>query len=72
MSLSFPGRSRPRTARIIDQPAHQTESTFVMGKCRFLVQCTCGSSIETRYIGEALEWQDLHTTLAPLSDQLTA
>jgi hypothetical protein len=50
--------------------AHQIETDFCTGKCRFVLQCRCGAVHETRYIDEALEWIELHKELAELSDQL--
>jgi hypothetical protein len=51
-------------------PAHEIESDFVSGLCRFTLDCTCGAHWDTPYIDEALEWRELHERLAPLADQL--
>lgn len=65
-------RRRPLSMQpsVTAQPSHTVSSDFVMAKCRFMVACTCGAAIETRYIDEALEWRELHERLAPLADQL--
>ena len=51
-------------------PAHQITSEFVTGLCRFTLSCTCGAEFDTPYIDEALEYRELHASLAPLADQL--
>lgn len=58
-------QSRPHIA-----PAHVVESEFSSSVCRFLVHCSCGDSVDTNYIDEALEWRELHLQLAPLMDEL--
>ena len=55
-------RSVPKT--------HVIETDFCTGKCRFVLECTCGATHETRYIDEALEWVEMHKELAELADQL--
>jgi hypothetical protein len=47
-------------------------SDFSSSLCRFVLDCTCGAAFDTNYIDEALEWRELHLTLAPLEDQLAA
>jgi hypothetical protein len=51
-------------------PAHVMTSGFDTSICRFVLECTCGDHFDTRYIDEALEYRELHTTLAPLADAL--
>ena len=51
-------------------PAHQITSEFVTGLCRFTLSCSCGAQFDTPYIDEALEYRELHASLAPLADQL--
>jgi hypothetical protein len=48
------------------------ESAFATGLCRFTLACSCGVHFDTPYIDEALQWRDLHETLAPLADKLPA
>ena len=55
-------RSVPKT--------HVIETDFCTGKCRFVLECTCGATHETRYIDEALEWVEMHKEFAALADQL--
>jgi hypothetical protein len=52
--------------------AHVVTSDFSSSLCRFVLDCTCGAAFDTNYIDEALEWRELHLTLAPLEDQLAA
>jgi hypothetical protein len=52
--------------------AHSVTSDFSTATCRFTLCCTCGAAFDTNYIDEALEWHELHMTLAPLADQLDA
>jgi hypothetical protein len=49
---------------------HVIASDFSTATCRFELACTCGSTFDTNYIDEALEWHELHATLAPLADEL--
>lgn len=74
MSIPFLTRRRAHAAQAVPapQPAHQVESGFDAGTCRFRLHCTCGTEFDTRYIDEALEWREMHETLAPLVDQLSA
>jgi hypothetical protein len=72
MRLSFTARPRPEVAvpaTAVRNP-HEITSDYLMATCRFVVSCTCGASLETRYIDEALEWRQLHQELGPLVDQL--
>jgi hypothetical protein len=50
---------------------HQIESAFATSRCRFTLDCSCGVHFDTPYIDEALEWRELHETLAPLADKMT-
>jgi hypothetical protein len=52
--------------------AHVVDSTFSTALCRFVLECTCGARFDTNHIDEALEWHELHVSLAPLHDQLAA
>ena len=52
--------------------AHVVTSDFSTSLCRFVLECSCGALFDTNYIDEALEWRELHLTLAPLEDQLAA
>ena len=61
-NASLMERTAPKT--------HVIDTDFCTGKCRFVLECTCGSSHETRYIDEALEWVEMHRELAELADQL--
>lgn len=73
MRLSFSARSRPEghaPTPAVRNP-HEITSDYLMATCRFTVSCTCGASIDTRYIDEALEWRQLHQELGPLVDQLS-
>ncbi|MBU6147547.1 MAG: hypothetical protein KGP10_05195 [Actinomycetales bacterium] len=45
-------------------PAHEIESTFSRGRCRFVLECTCGAHHDTPFIDEALNWWDSHRVLA--------
>lgn len=74
MSIRFLTRRRSPAAQAqpVPQSAHQIESGFDASTCRFRLHCTCGTEFDTRYIDEALEWRELHKTLAPLTDQLSA
>lgn len=60
------------TSRAHDEPRHVVESDFSFEICRFVLSCSCGDAHETRYIDEALEWRELHMSLAPLADRLVA
>jgi hypothetical protein len=53
-------------------PTHEIDSRFVVGMCRFTLDCACGAHWDTPYIDEALEWRELHERLAPLADQLAS
>lgn len=66
MRLGRETQSRPEPIR----PAHAIESTFRAERCRFELACCCGAVHDTPYIDEALEWRELHLSLAPLADQL--
>lgn len=74
MSIPFLTRRRPNAphAEAVAPPAHQIESGFDMGTCRFRLRCSCGTDFDTRYIDEALEWREMHEMLAPLADELSA
>jgi hypothetical protein len=50
----------------------RSRGDFSSSLCRFVLDCTCGAAFDTNYIDEALEWRELHLTLAPLEDQLAA
>jgi len=52
--------------------AHVVTSEFSTSLCRFVLVCSCGTMFDTNYIDAALEWRELHLTLAPLEDQLAA
>ena len=58
--------------RALSRPTHRVTSEFSPSICRFVLECTCGVTFDTNYIDEALEWRELHQSLAPLSDRLTA
>jgi hypothetical protein len=62
------------TAAVVDPSvhAHVVDSTFSTALCRFVLACSCGARFDTNYIDEALEWHELHVSLAPLNDQLAA
>jgi hypothetical protein len=64
------------TTVVVDDSAsdnkHEMTSEFSTGLCRFVLTCSCGAYFDTPYIDEALELRELHTSLAPLADQLTA
>jgi hypothetical protein len=63
----------PATLILNHRPSnHLIESAFSTGLCRFTLDCSCGTHFDTPYIDEALEWRELHESLAPLSDQLPA
>jgi hypothetical protein len=73
--LMFRAFSRGRAAD--EAPAlvtggHVVTSEFSTATCRFTLCCTCGAAFDTNHIDEALEWHELHMTLAPLVDQLDA
>lgn len=76
--MNFPFMTRTRTTRVIHdlvtpKPSdHVIESDFSKALCRFTLDCSCGAHFDTRYIDEALEWRELHESLAPISDQLPA
>ena len=76
MNLPFMTRTRTRAPRVLADlvtpkpSAHMVESGYGAGRCRFTLDCSCGAHFDTPYIDEALEWRELHETLAPLSDQL--
>lgn len=74
MSIPFLTRRRSQSipATVMIEPGHHVESGFDMSTCRFRLRCSCGTEFDTRYIDEALEWREMHETLAPLADQLTA
>jgi hypothetical protein len=61
-----------RPTRPDDECRHVVESDFSFEVCRFVLTCSCGDAHETRYIDEALEWRELHLSLAPLADRLAA
>ncbi len=54
-----------------DLRAHRVTSDFDSGRCRFTLDCACGVRHDTPFIDEALEWRELHESLAPLADQLS-
>lgn len=71
--MTFPFIKRTRSTTVLEHPrnsAHIIDSDFSHRTCRFVLKCSCGSSHETRYIDEALEWSAMHRELAPLADQL--
>ena len=73
MTNPFIRRAHRGSTFLLEQSApkaHQIETDFCTGKCRFVLQCRCGATHETRYIDEALEWVELHKELAELADQL--
>lgn len=74
MSIPFLTRRRPHVVQAdpAPRPAHEIESGFDAGVCRFRLHCSCGTDFDTRYIDEALEWREMHEALAPLADQLSA
>ena len=51
---------------------HRIESAFATSLCRFTLDCSCGVHFDTPFIDEALEWRELHETLAPLADKMPA
>jgi hypothetical protein len=53
------------------RPPHAVTSEFSTSICRFVLECSCGVTFDTNYIDEALEWREMHQSLAPLSDQLS-
>lgn len=74
MSIPFLSRRRAHaaTTAVVIETGHHVESGFDAGSCRFRLHCSCGTEFDTRYIDEALEWREMHETLAPLADQLSA
>lgn len=76
--MNFPFMTRTREPRVLAdlvtaKPAdHMIESGYAKGQCRFTLDCSCGAHFDTPHIDEALEWRELHETLAPLTDQLPA
>jgi hypothetical protein len=71
MNFRFRHSEQPTLeAPAVALPTHQVTSEFVTGLCRFTLSCTCGAEFDTPYIDEALEYRELHTSLAPLADQL--
>ena len=74
--MTFPFMIRNRRPRVITDvaapiaSAHRIESDFSKARCRFILECSCGTVFDTPYIDEALEWRELHELLAPLADQL--
>lgn len=74
MSIPFLTRRRalPAAETAVLEPRHRIESGFDAGTCRFRLHCSCGTDFDTRYIDEALEWREMHETLAPLADQLSS
>ena len=63
-------RGNSSVLEISTSKAHVIETDFCTGKCRFVLECTCGATHETRYIDEALEWVEMHKELAKRADQL--
>ena len=76
MNFSFMHRARSSESPVqllTRRPTnHVIESAFATGLCRFTLDCSCGVHFDTPYIDEALQWRDLHETLAPLADRLPA
>ena len=73
MTNPFTKRGKSASGTVLEHESvtrHQVESDFVPTKCRFVLTCSCGTTYETRYIDEALEWSSMHKEFAPLSDQL--
>lgn len=76
--MNFPFMTRSRSTRVLadlvtPKPSgHVIESDFSKALCRFTLDCSCGAHFDTRYIDEALEWRELHESLAPITDQLPA
>ena len=76
--MNFPFMTRSRQPRVLadlvtPRPGdHLIESDYRQGLCRFTLDCSCGAHFETRYIDEALEWREMHESLAPIGDQLPA
>jgi hypothetical protein len=72
MTLPFLHRNRGAspTESAVDPRAHAVTSDYCAGICRFTLSCSCGVTYDTPYIDEALEWRELHESLAPLADQL--
>jgi hypothetical protein len=71
--MTFPFIKKTRNSTVLEHPvksSHVIDSDFSHRTCRFVLNCTCGASHETRYIDEALEWSAMHRELAPLVDQL--
>jgi hypothetical protein len=67
--------SRKTSAEVLHErvgAAHVVTSDFSTSLCRFVLECSCGELFDTNYIDEALEWRELHMTLAPLEDQLAS
>ena len=76
MNFSFMHRARSSESPVqlltLRPLNHVIESAFATGLCRFTLDCSCGVHFDTPYIDEALQWRDLHETLAPLADKLPA
>ena len=73
MRLPFPFRSERHLTELappLHDSAHTITSSFSYALCRFVLDCTCGYRFDTPYIDEALEYHELHQTLAPLADRL--
>ncbi len=73
MANPFTRKAHRGDASLLERPApktHQIETDFCTSKCRFVLECRCGATHETRYIDEALEWVEMHKELAELIDQL--
>ena len=64
------GRGNASVLEFSAPKAHVIETDFCTGKCRFVLECTCGATHETRYIDEALERVEMHKEFAALADQL--
>lgn len=62
MNLHFRSRSsQPATAgSVIARPRHRVESAFIVGRCRFTLDCSCGAHHDTPFIDEALSWREQH------------
>jgi hypothetical protein len=73
MRVHFPRFGRHPVAAI-ERPvsAHEIESDFRRAICRFVIDCSCGAHHETPFIDEALEWREMHSRLAPLTDRMTS
>ena len=72
MNVPFFRRDRHLTelAVPLHEERHRVTSSFSYEKCRFVLECRCGAEFDTPYIDEALEYGEMHQTLATLADQM--